>query len=239
MIRWAWVFARTVAKTAEISVPTVWEAALGRLTRERVDERLQAWSRALLRYAEIELEVRGRENWKPGAPYVVMSNHPSNYDIPVLFQVVPGPLRMVAKTELFRVPIWGRAMRVSGFVEIDRKRRERAFQSLRVAGQRLASGLVVWIAPEGTRSRTGELLPFKKGGFVVAEQMQVPIVPVSIQGTREVLPPGSFKLRTGRKVTVTFHPPIPCPAQGGREEWMRQVRAAIQSGLSPELSSDA
>lgn len=221
-------------QTLAISIPTVLESFVGQVRREVCDRRLEEWSKSLLDLAKVELEVRGRENIDTSGATIVMSNHQSLYDIPALYQVLPRSLRMVAKMELFRVPIWGAAMRAAGFIAIDRNNRMKAMQSLRLARQTLESGVTVWIAPEGTRSKDGALLPFKKGGFVLAEEIGASILPISIQGTRDILPAKTLKLNPGVKVSITVHPKIALEApgtQGARERLMLRVREAIQSGL--------
>lgn len=224
-------FASTAYHTLSISVPTVFESLIGKVSRRICDDRLDRWSAALLKHAEIELEVHGREHIDMSGATIVMSNHQSLYDIPVLFQVLPPSLRMVTKIELFNVPIWGRAMQAAGFIAIDRKNREKAIRSLKVARATLESGVSVWMAPEGTRSRDGSLLPFKKGGFVLAEEMGASILPVSIQGTRDILPARTWQLNPGAKVKVTVHPRIRVDGAEHREQVMTRVRDAIRSGM--------
>ncbi|HTA90353.1 MAG TPA: 1-acylglycerol-3-phosphate O-acyltransferase, partial [Polyangiaceae bacterium] len=174
--------------TLRISVPTIIQALRGTLTPELCDARLDWWSKQLLTKAAISLQITGAERARTGAAFVVMSNHQSHYDIPVLYQSLPLRLRMVAKSELFRIPIWAQAMRAAGFVELDRGARERAIQSLERAKQALAQHTSIWIAPEGTRSRDGALGPFKLGGFHLAAGAGARILPVTISGTRRVLP---------------------------------------------------
>lgn len=222
----------TAYHTVYISIPTVLESLFGKVTRRVCDQRLNRWSAALLDHAEIKLEVHGRENIDTSGATIVMSNHQSLYDIPVLFQVLPPSLRMVTKIELFSIPVWGRAMQAAGFIAIDRKHRERAIQSLKVARATLESGVSVWMAPEGTRSRDGLLLPFKKGGFVLAEEMNASILPISIHGTRDILPAKTWHLNRGASVKVTVHPRIRVDGLAPREELMERVRVAIQSGLN-------
>ena len=228
-----------VYETLAISVPTVVDAALGRLHKNVCDERLAGWATRLVGNAAMTLDVRGRENLTPGKAFLVMSNHQSHYDIPVLFCVLGANVRMVAKTELFKFPIFGHAMREAGFIEIDRSNRHRAVASLAVAKEQLARGTNVWIAPEGTRSRTGELLPFKKGGFVVAMETAWPILPVTIKGTRDALPADGRRARKGAEVVVTLHPVIdtatylagPGNTKAQRERLMSDVRGAIATAL--------
>ncbi len=226
-----------VAETLRISAPTVIDAALGRLTREGCDHRLAEWSTRLLREAEIELDVHGDEHARTGETFVVMSNHQSNFDVPVLYRVFPGCMRMVAKTELYRIPLFGRAVRAAEMIEVDRADKERARQSILEAKQRLASGVNVWIAPEGTRSATGRLGPFKKGGFILALETGVKILPITIDGTRRVLAPHTMRLHKGQRVRVDFHAAID-PAPFGferRDELVALVRSAIESALPREL----
>src|SRR5450755_1654087 len=218
------------AVTLRISVPTIVEALRGTLTPEVCDARLVWWSQQLVTKAEIDLQVTGTENVGVGSAFVVMSNHQSHYDIPVLYQSLPLRLRMVAKSELFRIPIWAQAMRAAGFVELDRGARDRAIQSLDRAKEALAKKTSIWIAPEGTRSRDGTLGPFKLGGFHLATGAGARILPVTISGTRRTLPAKGAHVTNGSVVRVTVHRPID-PADFGaevREPLVQAVRLAIE-----------
>jgi 1-acyl-sn-glycerol-3-phosphate acyltransferase len=228
---------RNVYETLAISAPTVVEAVRGTVTFQACNDRLEGWASHVVRNAEIVLTVRGRDNLE-GRTFVVMSNHQSHYDVPVLYHVLGPNMRMVAKKELFGVPVFGQALRAAGFIEVDRQDRARAIASLDDAKRHLASGTHIWIAPEGTRSTTGELLPFKKGGFVLALDVGAPVLPISIRGTRDVLRSHGLRSRRGVEVTVTIHPPIetaPLAAslepKAAREALLEQVRRAIASGL--------
>ena len=231
-----------VGETLRISAPTVLDALLGRVTMASCDARLALWSQRLCDHAGIKLHVEGREHLRPGQTYVVMSNHESLYDIPVMFvaMAMPGShgnLRMVTKTELFRIPIFGAAMKNAGFVEIDRKNRQRAIESLNEAKQKLAGGTHVWISPEGTRSTTGELQPFKKGPFQLALDAMLPVVPAALVGTREVHGKHGWRTTRGVDVTVILNAPIDpapyraMPGKAGREVLARDVRAIIEASL--------
>lgn len=234
---------RNAWETLSISAPTVVDTLRGSLSRELCDARLERWATRVVANNEMIVSVHGRENVRPehlghgDRAYLVMSNHQSHYDIAVLFYVLGSSLRMIAKRELFDVPIFGSAMRSAGFIAIDRKNKARAAASLEDAKRALASGIPIWIAPEGTRSATGELLPFKKGGFVLALTAQAPILPVSIRGTRDALLAKGLRSRKGAEVTVTVHPPID-PAtfsslsdKNARDALCEEVRRAIASGL--------
>jgi 1-acyl-sn-glycerol-3-phosphate acyltransferase len=170
-----------------------------------------------------------------------MSNHQSLYDIPVMYQTLRRRLRMVAKSELFRVPIWSRAMRESGTIELDRKDRRAAIESLKRAGEQIRNGTNVWIAPEGTRSRTGELGPFKPGGFHLALEAKVRILPVTIVDSMRVMSATSLVMTPNRTIHVVVHAPID-PQQFGRkrrEDLARAVRHAIANGLPAALRGEA
>jgi 1-acyl-sn-glycerol-3-phosphate acyltransferase len=226
--------ANAVFHTLRICVPTVIQGAIGNLTVETCDQRLDSWSRAIVDYAKVELSVIGRELAPEGEAFVVMSNHQSLYDIPVLFQALKRRVRMVAKSELFRVPIWAGAMRNAGFVELDRKNRVAAMRSLERAKQAIESGTSIWIAPEGTRSPTGALSDFKKGGFHLAIGTGARILPVSIDGTRKVLTAKGKVVHDHQQVKVTIHAPIATTNQNAKQrELIEAVRSAIGSALSP------
>jgi 1-acyl-sn-glycerol-3-phosphate acyltransferase len=224
-----------IVDTGRISVPTVIEALYRPPDLARADRRLDWWSDKLLRDARVSLVVSGCRHAGDGREaLIVMSNHQSLYDIPVLFQSGLGRLRMVTKAELFEVPVWGRAMKAAGFIRIDRRDSGQAMEALRAEGRSLlASGTRVWIAPEGTRSRTGKLGPFKSGGFRMALEQGVRILPVAIEGTRDVLPAKGVVVHPGKHVAVTILPPIDPAAYGTarRRELITDVRGAIAAAL--------
>ncbi len=225
---------RNIYETLAISWPTVVDALHRRVTKATCDDRLAHWSRSVVENAHIRLEVSGRQNMRPGETYLVMSNHQSLYDIPVLFHVVGPNIRMITKEELFRIPIFGGALAAAGFIAIDRSNRNAAIRSLERARALLASGTHVWIAPEGTRSRTGELLPFKKGGFYLALEASLPILPVTLRGTRDALPARGVRSSEGADVRVVIHPVVDVReyamrGKAARQELMDDVRRTIES----------
>lgn len=229
--------------TGRISVVTVAEALLGlHPPASAFDWRLAWWSQKVLKDAGVTLHVRGRENaGDEREPFVLMSNHQSLYDIPAVYCSVPGRIRMVAKQELFRVPVWGKAMAAAGFIRVDRGDRKQAISSLHEATEKLKDGTRIWIAPEGTRSRDGTLGPFKSGGFRMALETAVRILPIAIDGTRHVLPARDFAVRKDQEVTVTICPPIDPKAYGEkrRKALMLDTRNAIARALGqPELPAE-
>jgi 1-acyl-sn-glycerol-3-phosphate acyltransferase len=200
----------TLFEMARITAPTFAESFTGGITREKCDKRLHAWARRVVDRARIQIEVIGRDRVPTDRAFVFMSNHQSHLDVPVLYSTIPTQtLRMIGKTELFQVPIWGRAMRAGGMVEINRESRSQAIESLRRAGEAIRDGVSIWIAPEGTRSRTGELGELKKGGFHLASGTHTEIVPIALNGTIHILPPKSVQMTYDVPVTVEFGAPIP------------------------------
>ncbi len=229
---------KNIYDTLVICWPTVIDAFAGRVTMEECDSRLAWWADEVAKNTAYDLEVRGRENLgAKGEAFLVMSNHQSLYDVPVLFYVLGANLRMITKSELFNVPVFGPAMKHAGFISIDRTNRQRALQSLEIAKQKIEKGLNVWIAPEGTRSKTGALLPFKKGGFALALDAGLRILPITLDGTRNILPAKGTRSRAHASVRVTIHPPLDAKdylargAKAGREALMNDVRAALESGF--------
>jgi len=174
----------------------------------RIDRTIQWWSARFLRLAPIDYEVHGAEHVDPSRSYVVVSNHLSNFDIPLLFRALPGKLRFLAKKELFKIPVVGPAMTKVGIVKIDRQHAMTAHEAINAAARTLlARGHWLIVFPEGTRSRTGETQPFKKGAFRIAVDNQVPILPVVVDGTRDVWPPGAKVFYPG-SASVTILAPI-------------------------------
>ncbi len=229
---------RAISRTAKIVLPTVYESVRDGVDPAAVDARLVWWAGQVLRDAEVTLHVHGRHNVPEGEALVVMSNHRSYYDIPCAYAALPGRMRMVAKKELFRVPMFGRAMVSSGFIRVDRGDRKSAVDSLQESRKLLTAGTRVWIAPEGTRSKDGSLGKFKAGGFHLALDAGVRILPVVVVGTERVMAHDSFLVRPGATVTLTILPPVDAPAYGHarRKELMRDVRDAMEAALARSVA---
>jgi 1-acyl-sn-glycerol-3-phosphate acyltransferase len=186
------------------------------------------WGKSILVVSRIKITVKGLSNIDPSSPYIYMPNHQSNFDIPVLLGHLTVQFRWLAKMELFKIPVFGRAMRNVGYISIDRSNRQSAFESLKVAADKIKSGVSVLIFPEGTRSRDGKIRPFKKGGFVMAIDSGVPIVPVVITGTRAIMPKGRFRVYPGH-VSMVIHKPIETATytRETKEALMENVRRVI------------
>ncbi|MBM7059510.1 1-acyl-sn-glycerol-3-phosphate acyltransferase [Pseudomonas sp. UL073] len=176
-------------------------AVVGRLRRQDVDGYTRRWSAALLRLVRMQLSVDGSlPDFNDGRRYLILCSHSSHYDIPATFVALPGSIRMLAKKELFRIPFLGRAMRAAEFPSLDRHNRQQALLDLARARQMMESGIVLWAAPEGTRSADGQLLPFKKGCFHLAVDTGAVIIPVAISGIHNVLPARTWRFNLGQPV---------------------------------------
>ncbi len=183
-----------------------------------------------VRAAGIRVRVVGRENI-PARPVIFMSNHNSNLDPPVLLPVLPGMSSVFLKKSLMNIPLLGTAMRMGMYVPVARaKSREEAQKSMEAAAKALAAGLHIAMFPEGTRSRDGKLLPFKKGGFFLAEHTGAPIVPIVITGTAAMMRRGGNKVYPG-EATVRFLPALEAKDFASKEELMEAVRAEMASAL--------
>lgn len=166
------------------------------------------WARLMARITPMRVDVEGRENVDPGQSYVIVSNHQSQYDIFVLYGWLGIDFKWVMKKELRAVPGIGVACDRLGHIYIDRSSHAAAIEALEHAKQRIVDGTSVLFFPEGTRSRDGRLKRFKKGAFRMAQDLGLPILPVTVAGTRDILPPGSIDLRPG-SARLVIHPPVP------------------------------
>lgn len=188
-------------------------AVVGHLrpTSPLVQRIVVAWSRGWLVPAGVRIDVVGAEHVDTSESYVVTANHLSNIDVMVCFTAIPVPIRFLAKQELFRVPILAQAMRAIGIVEVDRRHSRSAniLESVNRQSQTVIErGHSLIIYPEGTRSRDGAPKPFKKGAFTMAIAAGMPVLPVTIIGTRRIWPPLSPWIRSG-PVQVIIDEPIP------------------------------
>jgi len=182
----------------------------------------------------VRVSVSGFERVDPRAPCIFMANHLSFLDGPLLAMAVRRTARIILKKSLFRIPILGLAMRHVGFVPVDRKGHRGGQRSLRRAARLMREkGWSFLVFPEGTRSRDGKMLPFRRGGFFLALESGAPIVPVTIDGTYELMPKGQWYSRSGG-VRIIFHDPVPVAGSSPETmpELMERVRASVASGLA-------
>lgn len=186
------------------------------------------WGRSILIVSRIKVSVKGLSKIDQSRSYIFMSNHQSNFDIPVMLGHLKVQFRWLAKIELFRIPIFGHAMRKAGYISIDRNNRESAFESLKLAARKIKNGVSVLIFPEGTRSLDGKVRPFKKGGFVLAIDAGVPIVPIVLTGTRSIMTKGSFRINPGNVSMIVCQPiQTSVYTRKTKEALMEKVRSVI------------
>ncbi len=187
-----------------------------------------------VRIAGVKVRTIGLDKIDPERNYIFLSNHISNLDPPITLPLIPRRTSVMVKKGLFKVPILSQIMRIGSLVPVDRGSRDAGIAALRDAVKAIEQGLNMTIYVEGKRSFDGKLLPFKKGPFYLAEECNVPIVPISISGTEVIMPKARFAIRPGT-ATVQFHDPIEPKDFGERECLIAKVRAAINSGLPAEL----
>jgi 1-acyl-sn-glycerol-3-phosphate acyltransferase len=191
------------------------------------------WSRMIARTVGARVSVYGAERLRAGESYVFLSTHQSYMDIPVMLGYMPAQLRIAAKREVFMIPFLGWHMRRAGHISINRGSTEEAVAALRRAAREIRPGVSPFLYPEGTRSRDGHLQPFKKGGFRLALESRLPVVPVTIVGTRQLLPRDSLVFRPG-PVAMYLGEPIQTRGLGESDlpALMQKVRDAMTQHLS-------
>lgn len=190
------------------------------------------WARLNAYAAPAIVEMRGRRHLDAHCSYVIVANHQSLFDIFIVYGWLGMDLKWIMKKELRKIPVMGFACEKVGHILIDRSNTEAALAAINAAKETIKGGTSVIFFPEGTRSRDGRLGPFKKGAFRLALDMDLPILPITINGTRNILPPGGLDLMPGKAV-LTIHPPIPIGDYQVETlpDLMARTRNVIQSAL--------
>ncbi len=231
-LRTTWLLAVGVPVTAFYATWAVVASWVGiRYAPHNVYDRIMGgWARLLLRANGVRVSAEGLDRLDPGLSYVFVANHTSIVDIWALLVAIPNSFRFLAKRELSRVPVFGRAMTSAGNIFIDRNNLVSSFSSYDEAASRLREGLSAMVFAEGTRSRDGRLLPFKKGPFVLAVRAGVPLVPLCICGAFERTPKGVLNVRPG-EVVIRVGEPIPTRGltYGDRDALSAAARASIEA----------
>ncbi|MDY6909358.1 MAG: lysophospholipid acyltransferase family protein [Thermodesulfobacteriota bacterium] len=194
------------------------------------------WGNLNLWAAGVKVQLQGMENIEPDTTYILAANHQGWFDIFAILGKIPVQFRWLAKEELFRIPLFGHAMRSIGYIPIDRADRRKALESLATAAEQVRWGTSIVIFPEGTRSLDGVLQNFKKGGILLAIRSQQPILPISISGSHKILPKkGSIMIRPGT-IRMTIGKPIPTKqlTVKDRDLLMERLREAIRMHLLKE-----
>lgn len=197
------------------------------------------WAWGSLWFCRVKVQVRGREHVDPHRAYLFMANHQSYFDIlAVVAALHDFQLRWVAKRELLRVPVFGLTLRASRQILVDRRSHTQAVTTIRQVKELLGAGISVLFFPEGTRSLDGQLLPFKPGGFAVAVKTGVPVVPMTVNGSRRVMPVRSWRIRGG-EIEVVFSPPLAVEEYTSSKQGREKLRAAVRQAIGAHLCVDA
>jgi 1-acyl-sn-glycerol-3-phosphate acyltransferase len=197
---------------------------------------IHEWARKMLDILKVDYKIFDPYGFEfsPGRPYIVMSNHASHFDIPLIYNTFPNEtIGMIAKKELVNIPLFGRCIRLGGGISIDRENRFQAIKDLETAEKMMREGVRFWVAPEGTRTRTGRIGPFKKGGFKLALNAKATIVPVTIIGSGKVLPANTLDISMGEKVEVYIGRPI--DTTNYKPEELRKLMADVEAEISHKL----
>lgn len=211
MPRTLWIIIMSCLYTANTCGRAALKGLFGTITRPWCDHALRLYVKRILNLVGVTCKVVNPHNIQPvpGQPTIVMCNHSSLYDIPLSLVAFPShSLRMLSKKELAKIPIMGQGMVAAEFPFIDRHNRSQAKKDLEYAKELLVSGILMWIAPEGTRSKNGELAPFKKGGFITAIQTGAVIIPMGIRGANNILPARTHQFNLNQKVEVHIGKPV-------------------------------
>lgn len=204
--------------------------------REFIDQTMLKWAERLVALIKVRLKVVGIENMPPQGerPIIVMCNHSSLYDIPISAIALKTSLRMLTKKELFKIPIFGAALRKGEYISIDRHNREQSLKDLENAKQKMLSGIVLWIAPEGTRSKNGLLAEFKRGGFHIALDADALIVPLVIKDIHKVQAGDDLTLYLDQEIEVELCEPVDAAEYSveRRRELVQEVRTRMLEKLN-------
>jgi 1-acyl-sn-glycerol-3-phosphate acyltransferase len=205
---------------------------------ERAARLVRFWAKGNLWACRVKVRTHGMEQLDPQKAYLFMSNHQSQFDILALMAVLDAfQLRWVAKQELRKVPVLGLCMQRTHQILVDRESRTQAVATIRRVRELLNAGISVLFFPEGTRSKDGHLLPFKPGGFAVAVETGVPVVPVTVNGSRAIMPSGDWKMRSG-EIEIFFSEPIVLDPQVNKKTAREELRVKVREVIAAQHQSD-
>lgn len=194
----------------------------------------RCWAKIILLASGVKVKVEGLEQMKGTGPYIFMSNHQGGYDIFALQGYLPFDFKWLAKRELFSIPFFGWTITAAGYISIDRKGTRDTVRAMNEAAQRIRDGMSVVIFPEGSRSPDGSIQPFKKGGFTLAIKSKVPIVPMAIKGSREIMPKGRFTVNPGT-IAVRIGPTIET-RELSLQDW-KSLMGTVAESISKDFQS--
>lgn len=229
-----WLIVASCGLVLDTCIRCIVLSVFGKVTRPWVNHRMKVWSKQMMNLWHIHCSVHNPHHIEPipGQPTIIMCNHSSLFDIPITYRAFPDiSLRMLAKKEMSKLPLMGKAMHQAEFPFVDRKNRHQAIKDLKIIHQMLENGIVIWIAPEGTRSQDRHVGPFKKGGFITAIQTKATIIPIGVRGAYDILPSRTLKCFLNQNAEVHIGEPIDASkfTLDNKDELIQQTHAAIQA----------
>lgn len=243
-LRTFWIIFQSSVTTAIASLRSILKAYFSTPDRQWVDQTISSWINKLLDQAGISCKVINPHQVEPqkGQATIIMCNHASLYDIPISYKAFPHhSVRMLAKKELSKIPFLGRGMKAAEFPFVDRKNRHQAIRDLAYAKELMNSGIVIWLAPEGTRSKDGKLGKFKKGGFITAIQAKATIIPMGIRGAYDILPKKTYQLNINQTAEIHIGQPIDASAYSleSKNELLDKVYQEMKRLVGEEEETDS
>ena len=234
------IIIQSVYSVVKLSVKTIIQGMKGKMTRQWVNKSIQLWVKEILSYVKVKVRVINPYGIAPqhGQPTLLMCNHVSLYDIPITYAAFPDiTIRMLAKKEMRKIPFMGKSMEIAGFPFVDRQNRQQAIQDMQKVREMLADDIIMWMAPEGTRSSDGQLAKFKKGGFITAIQAQAMIIPMVIRGAYMILPAKTLKFSLHQHVDVVVGQPIDASqfSLEQKDELIALVHSTMQNMLDEPI----
>ncbi|AOE49545.1 Phospholipid/glycerol acyltransferase [Kangiella sediminilitoris] len=233
----------SIASTGKYSLLTLYHALFSKKNpeslRPKVDRVIHRWGQSLVKRVKLKWTVKGdfESQVEEGRRVIILANHSSAYDIPLIFAALPGSIRMISKKELFKVPLLSSAMKAAEILSVDRQNRQQAIKDLAVAKEKMESGIRICMFPEGTRSKTGKLIPLKKGAIRLAIDTNALIIPVAIQDIYKVLPNKKWlHMRLNQEVTLNIGKAIDCRNFG--VEQRNELRDLVYNSLDTLLREE-
>lgn len=238
-LRTLWIISKLSFYTGINCLRAVFKATFSTPTRPWVDKVINQWADQLLNAVHVKYTVINPNNTQPepGKATILMCNHSSAYDIPLGFKAFPNhSIRMLAKRELSKIPLFGNGMAAAEFPFVDRKNKTQAIKDLQFARELMETGIILWIAPEGTRSKDGTLGPFKKGGFITAIEAKATIIPIGIRGAFNILPARSFNINLYQNAEIHIGEAIDASQYTleNKDELIERTRASMKKLIGEE-----
>ncbi len=234
-IQFYWISFMTGLFTLWACINMILSSYLLSNSRLYIDRVLSVWANRLLNLIKLTIEVKGISNLEKfeDKPIIIMSNHSSLYDIPIAVKALNFSVRFMAKKELYKIPIFGSALKRAEFISIDRQNHDEALKNLQKAKELMLGGITLWVSPEGTRSKNGKLSRFKRGGFHLAIDTSAMIVPIAVKGIHNVQAGKELKICLNQKIEVEICQPVDASqyTTSNKNELVEEVRDRMLTAL--------